>query len=127
MLNLLLVNVRSLNSVEKQREWHALFEQEDLDIVCGTKSHVDSHHFSSGIFPTTIDYFMKEYEHVLCCSVHCCQKYLLANQDDSMIVFYDSILVKIVFTGKQQLHTGSFYGPTNCDIIPLVKLDKSLN
>ena len=59
-LKLMLVNVRSVKSKRKQRDLHALFEQEDPDIVCVTESHVDSDHFTSEIFPTTHDYFRRD-------------------------------------------------------------------
>ena len=125
-LKLMLVNVCSVKSKRKQRDLHALFEQEDPDIVCGTESHVDSDHFTSEIFPTTHDYFRKDRDKFGGGVFIGVKKDLLAMQDDSMNADCESIWVKIVFAGKQPLHIGSFYRPTNSDPIPLVKLDESL-
>ena len=73
--------------------------KEDLDIVCGTESHVDSDHFTSEIFPTTHDYFRKDRNKFGGGVFIGVKKDLLAMQDDSMNADCESIWVKIVFAG----------------------------
>ena len=58
-LNLLSVNVPSLENEREQREQHALFVLGCSDIVCCTESRVDSEQFAREIFLTAHDYFGK--------------------------------------------------------------------
>ena len=60
LLKLMILNCCSLVSTAKQAEFHALVDEVNPDIICGTESHLDGSISSSEVFPNGYEIFQKD-------------------------------------------------------------------